>query len=96
MPPWYEQPPLPNKGGMHDLTLLEAGLYMSKYLGFDFGRHVATYNFVDRQVESIMPNGAVYGIIVEAPNFRYRREDAGETNDFGCIGVYGFHYATET
>ncbi len=92
LPPYYNQPPLPNKGGMHDLTMIDAGLFLKKYLNYDFGESVAAYNFADRQVDSVMPNGAIYGMIVEAPNYSYRREDAGETLDYGCVGIYGFHY----
>jgi hypothetical protein len=78
---------------MHDLTMIDAGLFLKKYLDYDFGLHVAAYNFADRQVESILPNGAIYGMIVEAPNYSYRREDAGETLDYGCVGIYGMWYA---
>ena len=91
LPPFYDQPPLPCKGGMHDLTLMEAGWYLYEYLGFQFGRDVAACNFADRLIDGILPNGALYGMTVEAPNYYYRRTDAAETLDFGGVGIHGFH-----
>jgi hypothetical protein len=93
LPLFYNQPGLPNKGGMHDLTMIDAGLFLKKYLDDDFAGHVAAYNFADRLVDSVMPNGAIYGLTVNAPNYHYRRQDGGETLDYGCVGIYGFHYA---
>jgi len=93
LPLYYNQPDLPSKGGMHALTMIDAGLFLKKYLDDDFALYVASFNFANRLIDCVMPNGAIYGMTVEAPNVYYRRQDAGETLDFGCVGIYGHHYA---
>jgi len=90
--PYSNQPDgLLCKGGMHDLTLGEAGLFLKKHLGFEFGEAVASCGFADRLAESVLDNGAVYGVIIDVPNYHYRREDGAETLNYGAVGVYGYH-----
>lgn len=84
------------KGGMHDLTLGEAGLFLKKYLGFEFGEAIASCGFADRLAESIMDNGAVCGVIIDVPNFHYRREDGAETLNYGAVGIYGYHLVSRS
>lgn len=83
------------KGGMHDLTLGEAGLFLKKYLGFEFGGAVASCGFADRLADSVLDNGAMYGAIIDVPNYHYRREDGAETLNYGAVGGYGYHYVAQ-
>jgi len=92
---FYNQPDgVLSYGGMHDLEIIEAGLFLKKYLNFDFGEYVASYNFGDRLAAYIKDNGAIYGFVAKAPNYYYRREDAAETLDYGGVGIYGYYYVT--
>jgi hypothetical protein len=91
-PPYNNQPDgLLCKGGMHDLILGEAGLFLKKTLGFEFGEAVAGCGFAGRLTESVLENGAIYGVIIDVPNYHYRREDGAETLDYGAVGVYGYY-----
>ena len=95
LPTYFDQPGgLLCKGGMSDLTMIEAGLYLNKYLGDDFARAVASYIFADRLAECVLENGAVCGLIVKVPNYYFKKLDAAETLNFGGVGVYGYYYAT--
>jgi len=90
---FYNQPEgLLTKGGMHDLTLIEAGLFLKKYLDFDFGELVSRYSSADVLVDSLKDNGSLYGFITTVPNYYYLREDAAEPLNFGGVGIYGYYY----
>ena len=83
------------KGGMHDLTLGEAGLFLKKYFGFEFGEGVASCGFGNRLAESVLHNGAMYGVIIDVPNYHHRRENGAETLNYGAMGGYGYHYVAQ-
>ncbi len=89
---WRDGPmSVQSKGGMHDLTSCDVGLFLAYYANDIFARDMCFYQFLARLVDGVYENGAVLGHVTSMPNFQYAQTDFSETLNFGAVGVMALY-----
>ena len=91
---FYDQPiGLFSAGGMHDLTAVEANLFVSDALENSFASDMADALHNARLGSFIRQNGGMYMVMLQCPGYYYRDERHSEMLMYGGVGVYAWHTA---
>ncbi len=93
---YYDQPQgLFSAGGMHDLTAVEANLFVAEMLDSAFATDMAEALHNARLSSFIRENGGMYMVILQSPNVYHRDERHSENLMYGGIGVYDWYKAEQ-
>ena len=86
---FYDQPHALNcPAGMHDLTSIEANLFLHQTLGLPFGLECATNQFNARLSSFFLDSGGMYMLVIRTPNYSWKDPHRSESLNYGGVGVY--------